>query len=99
MNLNRVLKNNLQIVLKYCSSFLDNEPIEYRNKYLGKRISRGLFISHKGIIINTDVNGAYNILKKAFLKAVDADRIEAVGLHPTRWRLTSVTSSLMTSCK
>jgi hypothetical protein len=41
------------------------------------------FLMLKGIIINADVNGAYNILKKAFLNAVDADRIEDVRLHPT----------------
>ncbi|MFW9903490.1 MAG: RNA-guided endonuclease TnpB family protein [Candidatus Thorarchaeota archaeon] len=73
-------------------SFLDNETIEYHNKYLGRRMTRGLFKSQKGTIINADVNGAYNILKKAFLNAVDADRIEDVGLHPTRWRLAAVTS-------
>jgi len=72
-------------------SFLDNEPIEHHNKYLGRRLTRGLFQSKEGIIINADVNGAYNILKKAFLNAVTADRIENVGLHPTRWRLATVT--------
>ena len=73
-------------------SFLDNEPIEHHNEYIGRRIARGLFKSQKGIIINADVNGAYNILKKAFLNAIAADRIEDVGLHPTRWRLAAVTS-------
>ena len=73
-------------------SFLDNEPIEHHNKYLGRRITRGLFESQTGTIINADVNGAYNIMKKAFLNAVEADRIEDVGLHPTRWRLAAVTS-------
>ena len=73
-------------------SFLDNEPIEHHNKYLGRRITRGLFKSQQGTIINADVNGEYNILKKAVLNAVDADRIEAVGLHPTRWMLAAVTS-------
>jgi putative transposase len=73
-------------------SFLDNEPIKHHHKYVGKRISRGLFKSKRGIIINADVNGAYNILKKALPNAVTADRIEDVGLHPTRWRLTPVTS-------
>ena len=72
-------------------SFLDNEPIEHHNRYLGRRITSGLFKSHKGTIINADMNGAYNILKKAFLNAVDADRIEDAGLHPTRWKLASVT--------
>ncbi len=73
-------------------SFLDNEPIRHHEKYQGKRISRGLFKSHKDIIINADVNGGYNILKKAFLNAIPADRIEDVGLHPTRWRLVTATS-------
>jgi putative transposase len=73
-------------------SFLDNEPIEHKNKYLGRRITRGLFKSHKGTFINADVNGAYNILKKALPNGVTADRIEDVGLHPTRWRLASATS-------
>jgi IS605 OrfB family transposase len=73
-------------------SFLDNEPIRHHDKYQGKRISRGLFRSKKGIILNADVNGSYNILKKAFLNAITADRIEDVGLHPTRWRLGAVTS-------
>ncbi len=73
-------------------SFLDNEPIRHHDKYQGKRTSRGLFRSKKGIIINADVNGSYNILKKAFLNAMTADRIEDVGLHPTRWRLGTATS-------
>jgi putative transposase len=84
----------IQLVESYSSkcSFLDNEPIEHHNNYLGRRITRGLFKSDKGAIINADVNGAYNILKKAVLNAVEADRIEAAGLHPTRWRLAPVTS-------
>ena len=67
-------------------SFLDNELIEHHNKYEGQRITKGLFKSNKGTIINADVNGVYDILKKAFLNAVSANRIEAVRLHPTRWR-------------
>lgn len=55
-------------------------------------MTRGLFKSHKGIIINADLNGAYNIMKKAFLNAIGADRIEDVDVHPTRWRQASVTS-------
>ena len=55
-------------------------------------MTRGLFKSQKGTVINADVNGAYNIMKKAFLNAVNADRIEDVGLHPTRWRVGLVTS-------
>ncbi len=76
-------------------SFLDNEPIKKNKNYLGRRIARGLFLSQTTTIINADVNGAYNILKKAFpnaIKTIKADRIEDVGLHPTRWKLATVTS-------
>ena len=45
-------------------SFLDNEPIGKHEAYVGKRISRGLFKTSKGVLINADVNGAYNIMKK-----------------------------------
>ena len=73
-------------------SFLDNEPVAHHDTYVGKRINRGLFKSKEGKIINADMNGAYNIMKKAFLNAVSVDRIEDVGLHPIRWRLATVTS-------
>ena len=63
-------------------SFLDNESIKRHKIYAGKRICRGLFRSQRGIIINSDVNGAYNIMKKAVPKAISVDRIEGVGLHP-----------------
>ena len=76
-------------------SFLDSEPIKHHKKYLGRRITCGLYKSKTGIVINADVNGAYNIMKKAFLNAFShmetADRIEDEGLHPTRWRLVTVT--------
>ena len=45
-------------------SFLDNEPLEKQDSYLGKRIKRGLFRSAKNKLINADLNGALNILKK-----------------------------------
>jgi putative transposase len=61
---------------------LDSESIEKHETYQGKRISRGLFKSQNGIILNADVNAAYNILTKAVPKAFSADGIEGVGLHP-----------------
>lgn len=45
-------------------SFLDNEPIEKHENYLGKRVKRGLFKSKEGKLINADLNGSLNILKK-----------------------------------
>ena len=45
-------------------SFLDNEYPQKRARYQGRRTNRGLFQSSTGILINADVNGAYNILRK-----------------------------------
>lgn len=49
-------------------SFVDNEEIKKHQTYSGKRISRELFKTKDGIIINADINGAYNILKKYMQK-------------------------------
>ena len=47
-----------------CSS-IDNETIRFHSSYAGQRITRGLFKSAAGILINADVNAAANILRKA----------------------------------
>ena len=49
-------------------SFVDNEEIKKHTTYSGKRITRELFKTKNGLIINADINGAYNILKKYMQK-------------------------------
>ena len=71
-------------------SFLDGESIEHHEKYAGKRIKRGIFRSANGILINADVQGALNIIKKAIPNAFSkekVDRIKRVGLHARRIRV------------
>ncbi len=46
------------------TSFIDNEPPTKENYNKARRIHRGLFVSNKGIKINADLNGAYQILRK-----------------------------------
>jgi len=53
------------------SSFLDNDVLPvykaehpYTEEFSGKRIKRGLYQSKNGTILNADVNGAANILRK-----------------------------------
>lgn len=46
-----------------CDS-LSFESLEHHEKYLGKRKKRGLFQSSTGKLINADVNGSLNILRK-----------------------------------
>lgn len=62
-------------------SFLDNEEICKHEDYLGKRIKRGLFKTAQGRLINADVNGSYNIMKKAIPNAF-ANGIEGLGVNP-----------------
>lgn len=50
------------------TSFLDNEDVMKHDNYQGKRIKRGLFKSSKGTLINADVNGSLNIIRKVFPK-------------------------------
>jgi len=64
-------------------SFLDNESIKKHKTYLGKRIARGLFRTASGILLNADINGAYNIMKKAFPNAF-VEGIEGLGVVPRR---------------
>ena len=54
-------------------SFIDEEDIKKHKKYAGKRISRNFFKSKEGIIVNADINGAYNILKKYMKKKCDVE--------------------------
>ncbi len=46
-------------------SFLDLEPIGHHEQYVGKRVKRGLFRSATGRVLNADVNGSYNIMRRA----------------------------------
>jgi len=65
-----------------CSS-IDLEPIKKHDFYIGSRISRGLFKTGKGILINADVNGSLNILRKAVPTAF-ANGIEGFAVNPKR---------------
>ena len=67
-------------------SFFDNESIEHHDRYVGRRKS-GLFKTRFGYVINSDVNGSLNIIKKAILDAFPqgtADVIEDAVGHPLR---------------
>ncbi|NEZ88095.1 transposase, partial [Clostridium botulinum] len=65
------------------TSFLDNEEPIKENYNKSRRVFRGLFISNKGIKINSDVNGSYQIMKKAFPNVFNHG-IEDFGLNPIR---------------
>lgn len=53
-----------------CSSF-DLESIEKHEVYMGKRIRRGKFRTSDKMILNADLNGALNILRKSLEPVFD----------------------------
>ena len=60
------------------TSFIDDEMPVKVNYNKARRIHRGLFKSNNNILINADLNGAYQILKKVF--PIKWDR--GCALHP-----------------
>lgn len=60
-----------------CSA-LDMEPIKKHEKYLGRRVKRGLFRSSNGLLINADLNGAINIMRKVI---PDEDLVFSKGIE------------------
>lgn len=69
------------------TSFLDDELPIKENYNKSRRIYRGLFKSNNGTLINADLNGSLQIMKKVFPKVFPkafAEGIEDVGLHPVR---------------
>lgn len=72
-------------------SLLDNEPLWKHVNYAGKRVKRGLFRASDGRLINADINGAGNIIRKVIPNAF-ADGIEAVVVSPVRIEISAQTS-------
>lgn len=64
-------------------SFLDNEPMEKQEYYKGRRVKRGLFKASDGTLVNADVNGSYNIMRKVIPDILEG--IEGVVVHPIRY--------------
>lgn len=68
------------------SSFLDNDSLprygDKKPKFSGKRIKRGLYKSKEGKLINADVNGSYNIIRKVKSNAFDGYDLRALPFMP-----------------
>jgi putative transposase len=62
------MRNKRLLILKesYTSKCdaLALEEVNYHDKYKGARIKRGLFSSSVNILLNADINGAINIMRK-----------------------------------
>ena len=62
-------------------SFFDNEDVKKHSIYKGQRVKRGLFKTASGKLINADLNGSLNILKKAVPTAF-SHGIEGLAVGP-----------------
>jgi putative transposase len=71
------------------ASFLDSDPIptygkvEQEPKFSGRRVKRGLYRASGKRYLNADVNGSYNIMRKASPNAF-GNGVEAVAVQPVR---------------
>lgn len=80
------------------ASFLDLDPLPVYGKeegkpaFSGKRVKRGMYKSKSGRRLNADVNGSYNIMRKALPNAIKSNgigdvngtRVESLVVHPER---------------
>ncbi len=63
---------------------LAGEAMCHHDKYLGRRIKRGLFVSSTGIKLNADVNGALGIMLKEGRGKSVITRLSSGGVIPPR---------------
>ena len=71
-----------------CSA-IDNEEVKHHEKYVGRRVKRGLFRSKDGKMINADVNGAINIARKSKVTAIQisVEQVKGILAYPKRIRV------------
>ncbi|MBZ8178664.1 RNA-guided endonuclease InsQ/TnpB family protein [Oscillatoria salina] len=91
-------KEGIKVILQeesYTSvaNFLNLDPLPVYGEetekpiFTGKRIKRGLYKSDRGQLVQADVIGSYNILRKAFPNAFNRYGIERCVVHPRRINL------------
>lgn len=83
----RIFKTTNESYTSKCS-FLDLEEICKHDTYKGQRVKRGLFVSSQSHKINSDINGAGNILRKVIKNAwssrTQEDLIQGFVVSPVR---------------
>lgn len=63
------------------ANFINNDEMKKGVKFSGERIERGLYKTNNDVLINADVNGAGNIIRKVFPEAFNG--VEDLHLHPS----------------
>lgn len=70
-------------------SYFDEEPTEHHETYSGKRKGR-IFVRSNGQRVHADLNGAYNIMRRAYPTAIDIPVWTGALSHPQRWPVARV---------
>lgn len=65
-------------------SFLDKQPLYKQKQYKGSRLKRGLFKSSDGKLLNADINGAANILRKVIGDVIYTQPIMGLMFNPVK---------------
>ncbi|MEQ8382846.1 MAG: transposase [Coleofasciculus sp. A1-SPW-01] len=66
------------------TSAIDLEPPCKQSKYAGRRVKRGLFKSSNGRVINADINGSIQIIRKYLPEAFTAEGVVSCAVQPIR---------------
>ena len=81
---------NYRILFEFVDNPEDKQEAIYKKgekySFSGNRIKRGLYKSAEGVLINADVNGSLNILRKAIPNAF-ADGIKGIVVSPVKVKL------------
>lgn len=64
------------------TSALDLEPPCKQSAYAGKRVKRGLFKSRAGLVVNADINGSIQIIRKYLPEAFTAEGVVSCAVQP-----------------
>jgi putative transposase len=65
-------------------SFFDKEEMTHHNKYVGRRVKRGLFKTKTGLKINADINGSLNIMRKVVPEFVVDEGDRGFAVNPKK---------------
>ena len=76
------------------ASFIDGDDIPVyapddgrQHTFSGRRVKRGLYRTGSGVLVNADINGAANILRKSKQKFSDEQLCRGLTVSPARIRL------------
>ena len=78
------IRSSIKATLTETAHYIPSYKAGEKHNFSGKRIKRGMYKSAKGLLINADLNGSYNILRKVVPNAF-TEGIEGLAVVPFRF--------------